>query len=209
MQDRQPKYPGRVRLKDVESGVEKLYDLTMADDPSEEGTPPTKRFLLDDLTASSFGLGSEAVVNTVLGILSKAVISKDGGIHFTTVTGETIANVGNCIVYSTTYVGTGKNGESSGNRNSLKFPYTPKLVFFWKEKESSQYASDVFGVFGIDSLVSASLFLNKRGEPADVSKGPTFSISGNELIWWGESSNEQFNEIGKKYYVAAILDANT
>lgn len=45
MDDRQPKYPGRVKLRDVETGTEKVYDMTMADEPSVEGDPPTKKNL--------------------------------------------------------------------------------------------------------------------------------------------------------------------
>ncbi len=50
MDNRQPTYPGRVLLKDVETGEEKLYDMTMADEPINPGTPPTKENLLDDST---------------------------------------------------------------------------------------------------------------------------------------------------------------
>lgn len=50
MDNRQPTYPGRVLLKDVETGEEKLYDMTMADEPINPGTTPTKENLLDDST---------------------------------------------------------------------------------------------------------------------------------------------------------------
>lgn len=48
MQDRQPTKPGRIELTDVVTGEKKLYDMEMADDPTNPGTPPTKGNLLSD-----------------------------------------------------------------------------------------------------------------------------------------------------------------
>ena len=54
MKDRIPTYPGRVRLIPV-AGQADVYDLQMADEPTEEGTPPTKAYLLQDATAALYG----------------------------------------------------------------------------------------------------------------------------------------------------------
>lgn len=85
MQDRQPTYPGRVKLKDVETGAERVYDMTMADMPIVPGTPPTKANLLTDQTAECLGLGEDATVDKALkalfGInwrLIKIIDNKDG-----------------------------------------------------------------------------------------------------------------------------------
>lgn len=48
MQDRQPTKPGRIELTDVATGEKKLYDMEMADEPTNPGTPPTKNNLLSD-----------------------------------------------------------------------------------------------------------------------------------------------------------------
>jgi len=54
MKDRIPKHPGRVELKPV-AGQENTYDMTMADEAIENGTPPIKRHLLPDDVAQRIG----------------------------------------------------------------------------------------------------------------------------------------------------------
>ena len=70
MQDRVPLYPGRVTLTPV-SGQANTYDLTRADQPTQEGTPLNKASLLKDTTAALFGLGTGAVPDDVLAALGK------------------------------------------------------------------------------------------------------------------------------------------
>lgn len=65
MKDRIPLYPGRVTLTPV-SGQANTYDMTRADQPTEEGTPLNKNTLLKDATAALYGLGSDAVPDEVL-----------------------------------------------------------------------------------------------------------------------------------------------
>ena len=69
MQDRVPLYPGRVKLTPV-SGQENTYDMTRADQPTQEGTPINKATLLKDATAAMFGLGNDAVPDDVLNRLA-------------------------------------------------------------------------------------------------------------------------------------------
>lgn len=66
MNDRQPKHPGRVKLRDVETGTEKIYDMSMEDDPVVEGDPPTKGNLLADVTCDVLGIPKTSVVNDAL-----------------------------------------------------------------------------------------------------------------------------------------------
>lgn len=68
MQDRLPLYPGRVVLTPV-SGQANTYDMTRADQPTQEGTPLNKASLLKDATAALFGLGSNAVPDDVLSVI--------------------------------------------------------------------------------------------------------------------------------------------
>lgn len=70
MQDRVPLYPGRVTLTPV-SGQANTFDLTRADQPTQEGTPLNKANLLKDTTAALFGLGTGAVPDDVLAELGK------------------------------------------------------------------------------------------------------------------------------------------
>jgi len=60
MQDRVPLYPGRVTLTPV-AGQANTYDMTRADQPTQEGTPLNKATLLKDVTASILGLPNTAV----------------------------------------------------------------------------------------------------------------------------------------------------
>lgn len=72
MRDRIPKHPGRVKLRNVSTGEESLFDMTMADEPDVEGTPPTKQFLLQDSTEEElFGSSADRSVNDAfLGVAS-------------------------------------------------------------------------------------------------------------------------------------------
>lgn len=70
MQDRVSLYPGRVKLTPV-AGQANTYDLTRADQPTQEGTPLNKASLLKDTTASAFGLGTDAVPDDALHLLSR------------------------------------------------------------------------------------------------------------------------------------------
>lgn len=75
MQDRVPLYPGRVTLTPV-SGQANTYDLTRADQPTQEGTPLNKASLLKDATAALYGLTESAVPDDVLSVLSKSVLAQ-------------------------------------------------------------------------------------------------------------------------------------
>lgn len=55
MKDRVPQYPGRVQLLPV-TGQANKYDMTLADEPTEQGTPLNKANLLTDATATALGL---------------------------------------------------------------------------------------------------------------------------------------------------------
>ena len=59
MQDRVSLYPGRVKLEPV-AGQANTYDLTRADQPTQEGTPLNKANLLSDATVALMGLDAAA-----------------------------------------------------------------------------------------------------------------------------------------------------
>ena len=78
MQDRVPLYPGRVTLTPV-SGQANTFDLVRADQPTQEGTPLNKASLLKDATAALFGLGTDAVPDDILSLLSKSMMAQVSG----------------------------------------------------------------------------------------------------------------------------------
>ena len=69
MKDRTPTYPGRVQLVPV-AGQTNIYDMTMADEPTEEGDAPVKAKLLSD--AVSQGLFNDTANHTVSEALAAA-----------------------------------------------------------------------------------------------------------------------------------------
>ena len=125
MQDRVSLYPGRVKLEPV-TGQANLYDLTRADQPTQEGTPLNKANLLSDATAAAIKalLASQtenpATPNEALNILAQAV--------------EDVATVaaGKCSMDTSTYTGNGKYG--SANPVTLTFPQKPLLVIVFGYK---------------------------------------------------------------------------
>ena len=80
MQDRISRYPGRVRLTPV-AGQENVYDMILADEPTQEGTKINKATLLTDVVAASFGLPNTAVPNDVLSKIKTLMDTSSGVIN--------------------------------------------------------------------------------------------------------------------------------
>lgn len=105
MQDRVSLYPGRVKLEPV-AGQANLYDLTRADQPTQEGTPLNKANLLSDATAAAIKalLASQtedpATPNAALSILAQAVDAA-------ATKAAAVESKGNCEVQHITYTGNG------------------------------------------------------------------------------------------------------
>ena len=79
MQDRVSLYPGRVKLEPV-AGQANLYDLTRADQPTQEGTPLNKANLLQDSTeVRIFGAAGDHTIDDAFG---KIAGSLDGFKNF-------------------------------------------------------------------------------------------------------------------------------
>lgn len=96
MKDRVPTYPGRVQLTPV-AGQTNIYDMVMADQPTEAGTPPTKANLLTDETAASMGLSTDATVNDALQTLAtEAIPISRGGSGRTTAEKAMYAFISGC-----------------------------------------------------------------------------------------------------------------
>lgn len=70
MKDRQPTNAGRVQLVPV-AGQTNIYDMTMADGATEQGTALNKANLLSDATAELFNMSENATPNSVFSWLGK------------------------------------------------------------------------------------------------------------------------------------------
>lgn len=86
MQDRVSLYPGRVKLEPV-AGQANLYDLTRADQPTQEGTPLNKASLLSDATETAmFGAAANRTVDEAFSGLAaqiKLIMSNTAAITLT------------------------------------------------------------------------------------------------------------------------------
>lgn len=120
MQDRVSLYPGRVKLEPV-AGQANLYDITRADQPTQEGTPLNKANLLSDATA--------AAIKALIASQTEAPETPNDALNTLTQAVEAVATVaeGKCSMETSTYTGTGTYG--SANQTTLTFPKKPTLLF--------------------------------------------------------------------------------
>lgn len=74
MQNRAPKYPGRVKLVPVDD-ANGIYDMIRADEPTQPGDPLNKATLLQDDTAALFDMDSNAVPDDVFKAIGQNFIN--------------------------------------------------------------------------------------------------------------------------------------
>lgn len=203
-------------------GTDDIYDLTPAPGTiSEEGTLINKSTLLQDATAALYGLGSDAVPDDVLTLLSRFhgglgneyvwAKSDDTGIvgyvnspapsayppaepdgYTYTALGRLGAKV---QIATGSYVGTGTYGES--NPNSLTFEFEPKLVIIEGDNHGQTYSG---------------YFISGSGVGMCNSIGRNFSVFltwNNDSVSWvcnpdTKSSEYQLNISGATYFYLAI-----
>lgn len=188
MQDRVSLYPGRVKLEPV-AGQANLYDLTRADQPTQEGTPLNKANLLSDATAAAIKalLTSQtedpATPNDALNILAQAVED------------VTTVAAGKCSIGTSTYTGTGTYG--TANPTTLTFPKKPTVVIlfgYW----TLLLITDKFSA-------GKSAVLSYYGDFAKWSDNcyPTWTGSTLKIVS-GSQARNQANEQGVVYQVIAF-----
>lgn len=189
MQDRVPTYPGRVRMTPV-AGQANVYDMTMADEPVEVGTPLNKATMLKDATASLFGL-TDAVPDDVLSWLGNYI--NDDAVKIAT----------------GSYVGTGTYDSSSPN--SLTFDFSPEMVFMLGITNTSNITSPVFsstGGQGLYVMCKSLLSESWNGCGFSATNSASFGkISADEktFYWYnGSSGSAQYNAAGYTYHWLAI-----
>ena len=202
MKDRVPLYPGRVKLVPV-SGQENVYDMTRADQPTQQGDPLNKATLLKDSTAELFGLGTDAVPDDVLQKLAGAAFDSGGTI--TDVNGNPLG----VRIATGSYVGTGKYGPD--NPNSLTFEFPPKLLFI------TQYNGDgnFYGANSIDrnpmdcsiltTSYTAGLGFSNVSSSDGLSGYAKKTEDGKTITWYhSRSADSQANYAQYTYYYFAI-----
>ena len=161
-----------------------------------------KANLLSDFTAGLFaGLPDNPMPNDVFGILSKAAIYEDGAIS--NASGTVSKGVGNTILYPSSYVGTGTNGNS--NRNSITFDKPPKLMLVWRKKQKDPNFSQM-GIFGIDA--KTAIIISYLSDEGSIDGYISMQVSGNTVEWWSTDSISQLNVWNDTYYLLALLNAD-
>lgn len=225
MQDRVPKYPGRVKLVPV-SGQENTFDMVRADDPTQIGDSLNKATLLRDFSASLFGLDENAVPDDVFAFLGKynqhwwkrqasGAVSyvyssdrnayPDSGISdgyeykYLGIPFENAVSASRVAVVS--YVGTGAYG--SGKPNILTLDFAPKYLVL-----GAWFGSGKLGHTVNDStphLIPTNA-LSTSYVPFGGYSNAYFkkSADGKTITWYGTSETYQLNFTGSTYYVLAI-----
>lgn len=200
MEDRVPKYPGRVQLTPV-PGQPNKYDMVRADEPTQVGDVLNKANLLPDDVATALGLTGNPQVKDALNKLKTLVD-----------TAQTTAN-GKAQISTGSYTGTGTCG--SGSPNSLVFEKTPLLFVI-----SGRYGNSPLGIIdgGLGICVLANRFdairysnggwLVAAGQYQDVEFGYNFNtkLVGNTVYWYhNNNADKQFNTSGAVYDVFALI----
>lgn len=152
MQDRVPLYPGRVTLTPV-SGQANTFDLTRADQPTQEGTPLNKASLLKDATAALFGKTNAAVPDDILSLLSKSTLAQTAGKY-------------------TRHVGTNAD-RLVGSTMTLNVDGKPyEFIVVQQGKPSSMYDDSCSGTW----LLMKDIYEKRQWHSSDVNKYETSDV---------------------------------
>ena len=97
---------------------------------------------------------------------------------------EALSKLGNCQLYTTTYVGTGESGANSPN--TLTFPQKPALVVVG------------YDIYFLLHIFPHDFVINWNHHYYE------FKWSGNTISWYSDNPEYQLNEEGKTYCVLAF-----
>lgn len=194
MYDREPLYPGRVKLTPV-SGQSNVYDMVRADQPSQAGSPLNKNTFLKDTTAALFGKTSAALPDEIFQILANAALYKDGEI--VTPGGISVPNV---QIETGSYVGTGTSG--SNNPTSISIPENTQIVFIKCTDHSTlafflpQFLTTSYEQYGWNALISNSGYNSSSGYA---------KLDNTDLSWYDRDNEyDQLNAEGRPYKYIAV-----
>ena len=187
MQDRVSLYPGRVKLEPV-TGQANLYDLTRADQPTQEGTPLNKANLLSDATAAAIKalLASQTenpvTPNEALNILTQAVDAA-------ATKANAVDSRGNCEIYYGSYV-----GNSSNTTTTMTFPHKPYVIMVC--------GRNAYSMIAWRGQTSAPYFYSNG-----ISLNPV-SWADRSVTWANGDINNNLNYTGFTHDVIALLAAD-
>lgn len=217
MQDRISNHPNRWKIKDVNTGVETLADLTRADDPTQTGTPLNKASFLPDAVASAIESATGVSGITLPGDALNAIatfISGFGDIS-KSIYVETGSYVGTGIISSLT----SQSGNNIWIRNiasapSLTFSFKPRFLFIKTQTSSSykyyNYSTSAIlfdpTIAGSDSITGTNGLLWIYPFTNIGSRG--FILNGNTIKWFYASSTSDaadlLNTSSTTYYYLAM-----
>lgn len=185
-----PGQEGRVQIE-YEDGTKLIVKISMADNPTEQGTPFATATMLTDETAALFGLDGSAVPNDAFRALDKRAKIQIGS-----------------------YVGTGVAG--ADNPNVLTFEFEPKMLFV-SLTSGIMFKFNDPGEPGYMTLVrGVTRAIVERGNRNSSDAHLNIAWNGNTVEWYQDPDNgssqhyydpdpiEQFNEAGTTYLYFAI-----
>lgn len=199
MKDRVPVYPGRVKLVPV-SGQENVYDMTRADQPTQQGDPLNKATLLKDATAALYGLGADAVPDDVLSKIKSLIEGVKNELRVRK----------NIILGS--YTGTGESGPE--HFNSLSFEEAPTVVAIYgyhrTDTSNPYYKSLPGGKTSVWIMDVTSWPVDAPNQYVGFGNGNSYgqkSSDGKTIRWatYSGDAEAQFNEAGNTYHYFAII----
>lgn len=142
------------------------------------------RILMEDFNADN------AKIDTALAAEAKARAAADSTINTTlSAHSAALSRLGNCQIYTTSYVGNGKHG--SDNPITLTFPHKPLLIAVQSATEADLY------------IILRDCKINHYLGGSNYVLSTTWN--GNTVSWYGDHSLAQMNKSGTTYHLVALL----
>lgn len=168
------------------------------------GDALNKENLLKDATAALYGLDATAVPDDVLSKLSAAAFLNAAKTAFTDVSGNNILTIpGTAKIATGSYTGTGTYGSS--NPCTLRFNFSPKIVFIFSKsgRTMSGYYTGDFAIL----VYNCSRGVSFSGGNGTSTYGLMVTWQGTTCSWYFsdfDSSSVQLNTKNESYVYAAI-----
>lgn len=138
-----------------ENGSPPYYaTVTMADEPTDEGTPLTKANLLKDITASLMSLSPDATVDDMFNAIATLASTTKNTADANTVEIQKINNLLNVRIGVMTYTGFGSSSGTTSTEVSLTWNFRPVMMvvfggnnvgYFFPQWLSTEQVQDSYG----------------------------------------------------------------
>lgn len=181
MQDRQPTYPGRVKLTPV-SGQANVYDMERADQPIVEGTALNKANLLPDDVCDALNIPITSNPKDAFLALNNAISQ---------------AISGGFKVGFGSYVGTGEKART------LTFDYAPKMVsIFAYLYTNGVFVTSTYLQFFTQEWYDTISYISQNGSDNGKITNCSWDSTGKEFTFQDNTSStgQDFNRSGYTYY---------